>query len=95
MPCPPQAALERGLVLDDFTIQQLIDEKDSFVAGQSGAHNKGLRSGQRGRSGMGSQGCLQAWRGISGMAWHGMSSSSMLWDGGTWLRVGMARHGLP
>ena len=31
-----QAALERGLVLDDFTIQQLIDEKDSPVAGQSG-----------------------------------------------------------
>lgn len=30
-----KAALERGLVLDDFTIQQLIDEKDSFVAGQS------------------------------------------------------------
>jgi len=26
--------LERGLVLDDRTIQQLIDEKDSFVAGQ-------------------------------------------------------------
>lgn len=38
-----QAALERGLVLDDFTIQQLIDEKDSFVAGQSGeAHTVGL-----------------------------------------------------
>ncbi|KAI7841137.1 hypothetical protein COHA_005107 [Chlorella ohadii] len=30
-----KAALERGLVLDDFTIQQLIDEKDSPVAGQS------------------------------------------------------------
>lgn len=38
-PSPPllQAALERGLVLDDFTIQQLIDEKDSFVARQTGA----------------------------------------------------------
>lgn len=30
-----KAALERGLVLDDFTIQQLIDEKDSFVARQT------------------------------------------------------------
>lgn len=30
-----KAALERGLVLDDRTIQQLIDEKDSFVAGRS------------------------------------------------------------
>ena len=30
-----QAALERGLVLDDFTIQQLIDERDSPVAGQA------------------------------------------------------------
>ncbi|KAL4423465.1 hypothetical protein ABPG77_005417 [Micractinium sp. CCAP 211/92] len=29
-----KAALERGLVLDDRTIQQLIDEKDSFVAGR-------------------------------------------------------------
>lgn len=33
-----KAALERGLVLDDFTISQLIDEKDSFVAGQSSAY---------------------------------------------------------
>ena len=36
--CQPrmQAALERGLVLDDRTIQQLIEEKDSMVAGQTG-----------------------------------------------------------
>ena len=31
----PQAALERGLVLDDATIWQLTAEGDSFVAGQA------------------------------------------------------------
>lgn len=34
---PEQAALERGLVLDDQTIQQLQGEKDSAVAGYTGA----------------------------------------------------------
>lgn len=35
-------------MLDDFTIQQLIDEKDSFVAGQSGEAQQGAQQESHG-----------------------------------------------
>jgi hypothetical protein len=42
-----KAALERGLVLDDLTIQQLVEEKDSRVAGQSGGPQLPARPGDQ------------------------------------------------
>lgn len=79
--CCMQAALERGLVLDDFTIQQLIDEKDSFVAGQSGEQNEKVQQWTAWQERNGKPGLLAgvAWDQRHGVAWHEQRQHALGW----------------